>query len=54
MKQAVMAALVLLFSSLEIPPRVLRGLSWLVPVTFGSSIIHEQPLIRKCTIAISS
>lgn len=41
------AALVLLFSFLEIPPRIYRLLSWFLPVTFGVYIIHEHPLVRK-------
>jgi len=43
-------ALVLLFSSLQIPTWKIKILSCLAPLSFSTYIIHEHPLIRRLVI----
>ena len=43
-------ALVLLFSTLEVPAWKMKALSILAPLSFSVYIIHEQPLIRQLVI----
>lgn len=44
-------ALVLLFSSLNIPPAAAKMISFFVPFTFSVYIIHEHPILRQVLLA---